>query len=109
VGWAFAKIMPIAEAGVYQVVAEMLDLRPDDELLDVGCGPGAFLATKARHVRRVVGLDASPVMLHEAERRLADRLAAGTARLELGNAAVFPHLSGTPVHLFYFGRDRPVI
>jgi len=87
----------------------MLDLRPDDELLDVGCGPGAFLATKARHVRRVVGLDASPVMLHEAERRLADRLAAGTARLELGNAAVFPHLSGTPVHLFYFGRDRPVI
>jgi SAM-dependent methyltransferase len=87
VGWAFAKIQPISHAGVYQVVAEMLDLRPEDELLDIGCGPGAFLADKARHIRRVVGLDASRVMLREAEKRLADRIAAGTARLVLGNSA----------------------
>jgi SAM-dependent methyltransferase len=94
VGWAFAKWMPIAHAGVYAVVAEMLDLQPEDELLDIGCGPGAFLATKARHVRRVVGLDPSRVMVDEAERRLADRITAGTARLVLGSSATLPFRDG---------------
>ena len=94
VGWACTKYMPILNAGVYGAVAELLDLQPDDELLDVGCGPGAFLATKARHARRVVGLDASPVMLRAAQRRLADRLAAGTAQLVLGSAAALPFGDG---------------
>jgi len=60
VGWAFAKIQPILHAGVYGAVADVLDLQPEDELLDIGCGPGAFLASKGQHVRRVAGLDASP-------------------------------------------------
>jgi SAM-dependent methyltransferase len=95
VGWVIARtIMPVAEAGVYTAVAEMLDLQSDDELLDIGCGPGAFLDTKARHVRRVVGLDPSRTMLHAAERRLADRIAAGTAVLVTGNAAELPFGGG---------------
>lgn len=89
-GWLMAKVMPFIEAGVYRSVADMLDLRADDELLDIGCGPGAFLDAKARHVGRVVGLDASPLMLRTAGRRLADRIAAGTAELVLGNAAKLP-------------------
>lgn len=94
VGWVMARVMPRMEAGLYEAVAEMLDLRPEDELLDIGCGPGAFLATQARHVRRVVGLDLSPVMLREAERRLADRIAAGTARLVTASAAELPFADG---------------
>jgi SAM-dependent methyltransferase len=94
VGWASTKYMPILNAGVYGAVAEMLDLQPDDELLDVGCGPGAFLATRARHARRVVGLDASPIMLRAAKRRLADRLAAGTAQLVLGSSEKLPFGDG---------------
>lgn len=94
VGRVISKIMPIFEAGVYEVAAEMLDLQPDDELLDIGCGPGAFLAAKAQHARRVVGLDPSRTMLHEAERRLADRIAAGTARLVIGSAAELPFSDG---------------
>lgn len=93
-GWLMAKAMPKMEAGLYETVAEMLDLQPEDELLDIGCGPGAFLALKARHVRRVVGLDPSQVMLREAGRRLADRLSAGTARLVTGNAAELPFDDG---------------
>jgi SAM-dependent methyltransferase len=93
-GRLMAKLMPIVERGVYEAVAEMLDLRPDDELLDIGSGPGAFLATKAANVRRVVGIDPSPVMLHEAERRLADRIAAGTARIVNGSAAALPFDDG---------------
>lgn len=95
VGWLTSKIMPIAEAGVYRTVADMLDLRRDDELLDIGCGPGGFVAAEAQHVDRVVGLDASPLMLRAAERRLADRITAGTAELVLGNAAALPFGDGT--------------
>ena len=95
VGWLTSRIMPIAEAGVYRTVADMLDLRPDDELLDIGCGPGGFVAAKAQHVGRVVGLDASPLMLRAAERRPADRIAARTAELVLGNAAALPFGDGT--------------
>ncbi len=94
VGWVTARLMPIMEARVYRSVAEMLELQPDDELLDVGCGPGAFLATQAQHARRVVGLDVSPTMMRVAERRLADRIAAQTARLVLGSAAQLPFGDG---------------
>lgn len=94
VGWLMAKLNPIFQAGVHEAVADMLGPQPDDELLDIGCGPGTFLASQARHVRRVVGLDASPLMLREAEKRLADRIAAGTARLVLGDAATLPFADG---------------
>ncbi len=93
-GWVMAKVMPWIEARLYQTVAEMLDLQPEDELLDIGCGPGAFLGAKAQHVRRVVGLDLSRVMLRAAERRLADRIATGTAQLVTGSAAELPFEDG---------------
>lgn len=102
VGWLTSKMMPIVEADVYKTVADMLDLRPDDELLDIGCGPGGFVAAKAQQVRRVVGLDASPLMLRAAKRRLVDRIAAGTAKLtrQCGGAALRRrHVLGSHRHL----------
>jgi SAM-dependent methyltransferase len=94
VGWVWAKLMPYMAAGVGGAVTEMLGPRPDDELLDIGCGPGVFLADRARQVRTALGFDASPPMLREAEKRLADRVAAGTDRLVLGNAATLPFGDG---------------
>ncbi len=95
IGWVIARsVMPRAESGVYDTVAEMLEVQPDDELLDIGCGPGAFLAGKAGDARRVVGLDPSATMLRVAERRLAGRLEEGTARLVTGSADELPFGDG---------------
>ena len=94
VGQVIARIMPMMQADVYDTVAEMLDLQPGDELLDIGCGPGAFLATKAWDARKVVGLDPSATMLRAAEPKLAERLQAGTARLVTGSAAELPFGDG---------------
>ena len=94
IGWASTKYMPIMQAGMYELVGGMLDLQPEDDLLDIGCGPGAFLATKAQRARTVAGLDVSPVMLRAAEKKLADRIAAGTARVVLGSAAELPFGDG---------------
>ena len=82
--------MPLSHAGVYQGVVDALGLGPDDDLLDIGCGPGAFLAQHAGTVARVTGLDTSQVMLHEAHARLADRVDAGTARLVHADSAQLP-------------------
>jgi ubiquinone/menaquinone biosynthesis C-methylase UbiE len=50
-----------------------LELRPDDSLLDIGCGTGAAVRDAAAYVDRAVGFDLSPAMVARA-RMLADGL-----------------------------------
>ena len=78
----------------YRAMAAELDLRPDDVLLDVGCGSAGLLVEQASHVSYVAGLDASEMQVEMARRRLADRLAAGTAEIVLGDAAALPWEDG---------------
>jgi len=85
VGWVGSRVIPMATASVYPVVARLLDLRPDDELLEVACGSGAFLAEHATQVRQVAGIDVSDIQLRLARRRLADRIASGTAQIVHGD------------------------
>src|SRR3954470_16538133 len=47
----------------------LLDLKPDDRLLEVGCGPGVALAAARKLTPYVVGVDRSPVMVRRARRR----------------------------------------
>ena len=78
----------------YAAMAAALDLRSDDDLLDVGCGSAVLLASHATRARFVAGLDASDLQLDVARQRLADRLAAGTAELVKGYAAALPWPDG---------------
>lgn len=50
------------EAGMRQV-GRMTQLRPDDTVLDVGCGVGPLTIPAARKVKTVYALDSSPQML----------------------------------------------
>ena len=78
----------------YRAMAAELDLRPDDVLLDVGCGSAGLLDEQASHVSSVAGLDAAEIQVEMARRRLADRIAAGTAEIVLGDAAALPWEDG---------------
>ena len=71
-------------------LAGALDLRPEDDLLEVACGAGAFLEKRARHVRHIAGIDHSQIQVRMARRRLRDRVAAGTAEIVEGDAAAIP-------------------
>lgn len=55
-----------------QWTVDLLEIRPDDRVLEVGCGPGlALAACAARAVRgHVVGLDHSATMIGQARKRL---------------------------------------
>lgn len=63
-------------------------VRPDDELLDLGCGTGRFTIPLAERVTAVSGLDLSPMMLATARKKLADRGLA--ADLREGDMAALP-------------------
>ena len=75
-------------------MAEALDLRPEDELLEVACGSGVFLARHAATRGYVAGLDLSDVQIDLARERLVGRIAAGTAEIVKGDAAELPWEDG---------------
>ena len=62
---------------------------PDDEVLDVACGPGRLTLDLAPHVRRVTGLDLTPGMLEQARTALAASGADNAGFVE-GDAAAMP-------------------
>jgi ubiquinone/menaquinone biosynthesis C-methylase UbiE len=79
----------------HREIAELLDLEPDDVLLDVGCGSGLFLRKYAAGVRRIAALDHSESQIRLARRVLGARLADGTAEVVTGDAASLPWPDGT--------------
>lgn len=89
-----ARVMPRMVGPLYAMMAKELDLRPDDDLLDVGCGSARLLAERASHVRYVAGLDASEIQVGMARERLAERIADGTAEVVLGDAMAMPWEEG---------------
>jgi ubiquinone/menaquinone biosynthesis C-methylase UbiE len=93
IGWLGARVLPVLAAHFYSLMLRELQLRPEDELLDVGCGAGTLLA-RATRAKYIAGLDASPIQVGLARRRLADRLAAGTAEVVHGDAAALPWQDG---------------
>ena len=75
---------------LHAAVARVLDFQPDDDLLDVACGAGYFLTESASHVGHVAGADLPEPKVGLAKRRLADRIAAGTAEVVQADAGALP-------------------
>lgn len=92
-GWLarlYAWAVPWMGEWLYAIFARRLDLQPEDEVLDVACGSGAFLRKHASHVRRVAGLDHSEDLIEIALRENRDRVTAGTAEFVVGDATSLP-------------------
>ncbi|MDO8122662.1 class I SAM-dependent methyltransferase [Isoptericola sp. b490] len=85
-----SRLNSAMDAPMYRAIAAALDLRPDDEVLDVACGWGEFLVAHAAGARRVAGVDLTPEKVALARERLARRIADGTAEVAEGDAAALP-------------------
>lgn len=95
-GWMSTHtVLNTSDRRDFRNVAEACQLRDDNVLLDLGCGSGAFLAGQAGHVQRVAGIDLSELQVGLARRRLAERIAAGTAEIMHGDAGELPWPDGT--------------
>ncbi|PSQ45721.1 SAM-dependent methyltransferase [Halobacteriales archaeon SW_7_68_16] len=71
----------------------MLDLAPDDRVLDVGCGTGFATAGLLDHVDVVYGLDQSPHQLERAYGKFGKL--DGPVRFSLGDAERLPYGTNT--------------
>ena len=89
-GWLAARLIPMGHRQYYGKTAAVLQLQPDDVLLDVACGSGEFLDEQAGHVKQVTGVDVSDIEVRLARRKLHDRITAGTAHVVHGDAAALP-------------------
>ena len=93
---------------------DLLELGPEDRVLEVGFGPGVALREKARRVPSglVVGVDHSEAMLTQASRRNSKAILAGHVRLLLGRVEELPQEIGDfdkiyAVNVVQFWRDAP--
>lgn len=68
---------------------ETLEVRPDDQLLEVGCGGGVAVALICELLREgtITAIDRSATMVTRAAARNAEHVATGRARIEVGEAA----------------------
>lgn len=72
-------------------VFSLLDLKPEDKVLEIGFGPGADLARASRMAAHVAGVDHSDVMVRQAMRRNAAAIKKGRVALQLGSASRLPY------------------
>lgn len=91
-GRVTGSLMGIANARPNALAIAALDLRADESVLELGCGPGHALQALLRDARRskVIGVDWSDVMLAQAARRNRGALATGRLELIRGDFAKLP-------------------
>jgi ubiquinone/menaquinone biosynthesis C-methylase UbiE len=87
-----AALSMIRREGDARLVEQLIGLRPDDTVLDIGCGPGTAVRRAARLGATVTGVDPAPVMLRVA--RLLTR-STGLVRYLAGTAEALPVPDGS--------------
>jgi ubiquinone/menaquinone biosynthesis C-methylase UbiE len=82
--------MNMGHKSIYENVAKVMELRPEDDLLEVACGNGYFLKKYASHVHSVAGLDLSELCVKLATKKNKERVVRGSAKFVQGEAAQLP-------------------
>ena len=75
---------------IYENVAKALELRAEDNLLEIACGNGHFIKNYASHVHSVAGLDLSELCIKLATKKNKERIVAGSAEFAQGEAMQLP-------------------
>lgn len=86
-------LMARTNAGAAQWVLTLLDVRPDDRVLEVGFGPGIGIqyAAEVTPDGFVAGIDCSDAMVNQARKRNAAALQTGRVELQRGSAVDLPY------------------
>jgi microcystin synthetase protein McyJ len=95
--WKTARTYPEAAAAMGQLVAEAAALGPEDELLDVGFGLAEqdFFWVERYGVKRIVGLNITPMHVERARERVKQRNLEQRIDLRLGSATEIPFPEGS--------------
>lgn len=111
-GWIIGNIMAKETADLNERVLQALELRPTDEVLEVGFGHGRTIERAANLVPRgsIAGIDLSETMVRMARRRCRDHIDAGRVSLVQGDSTRLPFGDARfdkvySVHTIYFWSE----
>lgn len=104
-----ARILAYGNAALNTWTNELLDVRSDERMLDLGCGPGTALAASALQTTRgfTVGLDYAPAMVRLAHQTNRALIQQGRVGVLQGDAMALPFAEGCftavyAVNVIYF-------
>jgi ubiquinone/menaquinone biosynthesis C-methylase UbiE len=91
------RLMARTNRAMNQWVIQLLDVQPEERVLDVGCGPGVGIQRLAEVLSTgwAAGVDASREMLEQARERNAGAVQAGRIDLRQGLADHLPYADET--------------
>ncbi len=95
-GWfgslVMGRLLNRGNAKIVDATLALLEIRPEHRALEIGFGGGYALSRLAKEASHgvITGVDLSPEMLRQAERRFRRQIAAGRLRLHLADAADLP-------------------
>lgn len=91
------RLMARGNAPAQAEVAEFMQVRPGDRILEVGYGPGRLLRRllDTTEATLVAGVDPSEVMFVQAQRATCAFLGSGRLDLRVGEAAHLPYPAGS--------------
>ena len=95
--WAYLwnRVWPRLMWWVYDGFADALELRSDDDVLDVACGCGTFLRTRCDGAHLIAGVDHSETFIDIARQESQARVEDGTADFRVGDVADLPWADDT--------------
>ena len=91
-GW-LGKLMyrnPVGHYGFFRVAIEELQLQPEDDFLEVGCGGGVLLDMVLQTAQRACGLDHSRDMVELARQKNGRALSEGRVEIVQGHVEALP-------------------
>lgn len=90
-GWLVGYALAFKNRERSEWVASLLELKPNEQVLEIGFGPGTDIARASRMASFVAGIDHSDAMVRQASQRNRDAIREGRVELKLGRAAELPY------------------
>ena len=91
---SFAALPAHSNAEGFELFARAAELGPEDDVLDVACGPGLVACKFALRVKTMRGLDVVPKMLEQARARAREQ-GLTNVRFDLGDTARLQYANGS--------------
>jgi len=85
---------PLYHRPNFKAILALLELRPEDYLLEVGCGGGAFLEEALRSGTKAAAIDHSPDMVRLAREVNHEAIRQGRLEIREGDACALPYPDG---------------
>lgn len=115
-GWfgsvVLSRLLNRMNVAVVESTLSRLGFEPQHHLLEIGFGGGAALALVSKRLTTgvITGVDFSPEMVREAERRFRREIAKGCIRVQLADIVALPFASATfdrvfTINTIYFWPD----